>query len=263
MNTSRHKVKPRHYTQPPPYAPPDIPRVTDDERSKATHIAAGGNYGCGAFIVGGIVLIGGIYTIGVIPAVIATFALPFAYFFIRRSTEISRLAGSRIQAERDRIQSQQTAHEVAARSQQAEIEGEALRLTETLTSLHEAVPTHVQNLARLLRSAESDLDAAERDFADSAFAPFWDSIEHAAGNLSSFDETTRLLASQATQYYNSLRDRDHTFPRFPVDLTTLPDQPIPPTGCKPSFGERNATSSSRRYTSNEKPTTSSSTVSCR
>jgi hypothetical protein len=221
MNT--YKIKPHPYAPPPPFVPPDIPRVTESERSAAARIAGGGHYGCGTITIVGLLFILGVYTVGWIATSVATFTLPLAYYFIRRANETNRLANNRIQAERERIRSQQASHESTVISQQAAIETEAVTLASTLTTIHNSAPSQLQSLKRSLSTAEADLDAADRDFTDSAFAPFWDSIERAANNLSSFNQTTYLLTAQASQYYNSLRDRDHTFPNFPVTPTALPD----------------------------------------
>jgi len=203
--SSRHAVNPR------PYIAPPIPQVTHTDREQAAKTAAS-HYGFGALSLVCVLFIVGSYTIGFVATVIATSLLLLGFFLATRGTETARFASQRIQAEQKRI-----------KSEQASIESEARSLTTTLVALHEAAPSHAQNLARYMQCADSDLHAAERDFQDGAFAPFWDAIERAAISLSSFDEATRQLAAQADHYYTSLRDRDHTFPRFPVDLTALPD----------------------------------------
>jgi hypothetical protein len=203
--SNRYEVKPK------PYTPPKIARVTTEERKQAAKVA-GGNYGCGTFAVIGIVLVAGSYTIGFVQTAIGGFVLAIAYYIAARAGEINRLSAERIKNEQERI-----------KREQASIEAEAQRLTSTLATIHNSAPTHVQNLSSCLSSAESDLAAAEHEFSDGAFAPFWDAIERAANNLSAFDHTTRQLTGQAKLYYDSLRDRDHTFPQFPVALTTLPD----------------------------------------
>ena len=204
MKTSRYEVKPHSYT------PPKIALVTASERAQAAYIA-GRNLGCGTLFVGGVLFIVGINTIPTF-TIIATFAFPLSYYLIRRISATIRLARQRIRAERERI-----------KSERASVESEARSLTATLINLHDSAPTHVQSLGHYIRSAEADLDTAEHDYSDGAFAPFWDAIECAANNLSCFDTTTRQLTDQARQYYTWLRDRNHTFPHFPVALTTLPD----------------------------------------
>ena len=189
------KIKPRPYT---------ALQVTDAERQQATK-AARGQFGCGALVLIAIVDIAGFVTIGFISTVLPTFALLAAYYLVARNGEINRLAAQRMQAE------------------QQSIESEALSLTTAITTIHDSAPNYLESLKVYMKSADSELDTAERDFHDSAFAPFWDTIERAVNCLSSFDQTTRQLTGQAKQYYNSLRDRDHTFPTFPVRLTALPD----------------------------------------
>lgn len=195
MSNIRHEVKPQPHTAVP---------VTDEEREQAAK-ASREQFGCGALVLVGIVDVVGFYFIGFLPTILATSALLATYYFYARGGEMSRLASQRIQAE------------------QQSIESEARSLTTALTTIHDSAPNHLESLKGYMKSADSELDMAERDFQDSAFAPFWDAIERAANCLSSFDQTTRQLTGQAKQYYSSLRDRDHTFPTFPVGLTALPD----------------------------------------
>ena len=189
------QIKPQLYNAPP---------VTDTERKQASK-AARAQFTFGAVVLIGIVDIVGFYFIGFVPTVLATFALLAVYYFYTRAGEMKRLVRQRIQAE------------------EHSRESEAHSLTETLTTIHNSAPGHLVGIKENMKSADSELDTAERDFQDNAFAPFWDAIERAANCLSSFDQTTRNLTGQAKQYYSSLRGRDHTFPSFPVTLTALPD----------------------------------------
>lgn len=151
-------------------------------------------------------------TVGAAPTLSAASALLIVYFLVIQGREINRLAALRIQEKQRELD-----------SEQQRVQSEAEYLTRTLATIHDSAPNHVQSLGRYIQLAETDLDTAEHDFRDSAFAPFWDSIERAVNNLSSLDQTTRQLTGHAQQYYTLLRDRDHTFPQFPVVLTALPD----------------------------------------
>jgi hypothetical protein len=78
-------------------------------------------------------------------------------------------------------------------------------------------------LSDLLRKAQDSLDLAEREFAEGAFAPFWDAVERATECLAAFDHSVQKLSNNARNYYSTLRDRKHSFPSFSVHLSSLPD----------------------------------------
>ena len=223
----------KHYqVNPRPYTPQKIVPVTKDDRANATKSAAqrvgvndSGEIGfcvIPVLLVGALLLYAVFWGLGITETIGATSAKVLAIgltlslfalnYFFERFNKIEDFSSARIENERQQIQQQEAIN----------IE-EAQNLTTTLTEIHDYTPFHVQKLVQHLTSAESDLKTAEYEFNDGAFAPFWDAIERAAANLSSFHEMTRHLTGQAKKYYASLRDREHTFPQFPVALTTLPD----------------------------------------
>jgi uncharacterized protein YfcZ (UPF0381/DUF406 family) len=71
-------------------------------------------------------------------------------------------------------------------------------------------------LPQYLDSAEKELDQAEVDFADGAFAPFWDSIENAAKYLAHFNEGIQRIKSNATYYTELIGKYRDTPPQFPL-----------------------------------------------
>lgn len=75
--------------------------------------------------------------------------------------------------------------------------------------LFESMPKH-------LSSAEKYLDQAEVDFADGAFAPFWDSIENAAKTLGRFDEGIHHIKDNSSRYTELIRKYEDTPPQFPL-----------------------------------------------
>jgi len=75
--------------------------------------------------------------------------------------------------------------------------------------LFESMPKH-------LSSAEEYLDQAEVDFAEGAFAPFWDSIENAAKTLGRFDEGVHHIKDNASRYTELIRKYEDTPPQFPL-----------------------------------------------
>lgn len=77
--------------------------------------------------------------------------------------------------------------------QQKLVRDRLFAINEESLSLLEAMPGWVE-------SAEHDLDRAELDFAEGAFAPFWNCVESAVVSLACFDESVRKLASHSCEY---------------------------------------------------------------
>jgi len=75
--------------------------------------------------------------------------------------------------------------------------------------LFESMPKH-------LSSAEKYLDQGEVDFADGAFAPFWDSIENAAITLARFAEGVHHIKNNSSGYTALIRKYEDTPPQFPL-----------------------------------------------
>lgn len=71
-------------------------------------------------------------------------------------------------------------------------------------------------MPKLLISAEKHLNHAEIDFADGAFAPFWDSIEAAAKALGHFDECARRINHNLSSYGELIKKYEDTPPVFPL-----------------------------------------------
>jgi hypothetical protein len=73
-----------------------------------------------------------------------------------------------------------------------------------------------ESLPKLLISAEESLDKAEGDFADHAFAPFWDCIENAATRLGHFDESVHHIKNNSARYVELLGKYEDVPPQFPL-----------------------------------------------
>jgi len=89
-----------------------------------------------------------------------------------------------------------------------------LSLGERSICLFELLPKH-------LCSAEQYLDQAEQDFADGAFAPFWDSIESAAKRLGGFDEDIRKIKTNSSRYIELITKYEDTPPQFPLEPQSI------------------------------------------
>jgi len=73
-----------------------------------------------------------------------------------------------------------------------------------------------ESLPEYLSSAEDYLDQAEVDFADDAFAPFWDCIENAAKALAHFDEGVNDIKDNLSRYTELISQCEDAPPRFPL-----------------------------------------------
>jgi len=85
-----------------------------------------------------------------------------------------------------------------------------------LISLWERSLVHLESMPNQLRSAEGYMDQAEDEFADGAFAPFWDCIENAAKALGRFDEGVRQIKHNADEYGGLVQRYEDAPPSFPL-----------------------------------------------
>jgi hypothetical protein len=75
-------------------------------------------------------------------------------------------------------------------------------------------------LPSLVHDAYEHLDLAEREFAESAFAPFWDQVENATRKLAEYEWKLRELERLATAYQQAA-------PKYGLPSLTLPPIQIP------------------------------------
>lgn len=74
--------------------------------------------------------------------------------------------------------------------------------------------------------AEKHLDAAEKEFAEGAFAPFWDRIEHAANELAAYKNEVEHMRRNVDVYHNEagvLEKLTGSAPPLTVPWNALPD----------------------------------------
>ncbi len=95
------------------------------------------------------------------------------------------------------------------RDEQQRYHKELLDLGDRSLGLFESMPTH-------LESAEKWLDKAADDFAERAFAPFWDSIENAVKCLAHCDEGVRRIKDNSSRYTELVREYEGMPPHFPI-----------------------------------------------
>ncbi len=135
-------------------------------------------------------------------------------YMIHRGTEKEKQR----QAAKRAAEAQQKAAE-AARIQryineQQDCWNEMSRLCTQSLDFFESLPRH-------LSFAEKHLDQAETDFADGAFAPFWDSIENAAKELAQFVQVVGEINYHSSRYTDFVKKYEGTPPQFPVSRWTI------------------------------------------
>lgn len=100
---------------------------------------------------------------------------------------------------------------------------EAESLSSSLLQTYESSTRLANELRQHLSRVSLLLGAAENEYRDNAFAPFWDAVENAAQHLAAFNDKTNRLSGNAKDYYNKLNGRKHSFPAFPIQIMTIPD----------------------------------------
>lgn len=95
------------------------------------------------------------------------------------------------------------------------------RYRNEMTTLGEGSLTLFESMPHLLRSAERYLDQAEIEFADGAFAPFWDCIENAAQLLARFDEGIGQIKSNLVRYKYLDEQYEDVSPSFLLAHTSV------------------------------------------
>jgi hypothetical protein len=99
-------------------------------------------------------------------------------------------------------------------AEQGSMHSQLVTLTSTSLTTFEAMPTQ-------LLSAEGALDRAETDFADGAFAPFWDSVENAATCIGRFDDGIRTITLSAKQHLEVTKTYEARPPQFPISSSSV------------------------------------------
>ena len=90
------------------------------------------------------------------------------------------------------------------------------RYRKQMIVLGEGAISRFISMLELLDLAEKWLGKAEVDFADDAFAPFWDSVENAANWLARFDEGIREITDKSSRYTELIAKYEYPPPQFPV-----------------------------------------------
>jgi hypothetical protein len=81
----------------------------------------------------------------------------------------------------------------------------------------------LSSLPELLRGAERSLDTAAKEFAERAFAPFWDEVEKAATRLATFHNTIRQVGENAEEHQEACERLSGRIRSFQVRPEQLPN----------------------------------------
>jgi len=137
---------------------------------------------------------------------------------------VAFISESQRQAARDEEERKQRRAREAQEKQErdraaAEIERQKQHLAAILTSTQRDFLT----IPELVPSADAHLDRAERDFADGAFAPFWDQVEHATNKLAAYRKLVRDIGHSAVEYERKASNLPVPVPKFALPEHELPD----------------------------------------
>jgi methyl-accepting chemotaxis protein len=99
-------------------------------------------------------------------------------------------------------------------AQQEAYRVELLNLCNNALQSFEIMPTHLLN-------AEKSLEQAETDYQETAFAPFWDSIERVTRRLADFDACVQIICDASGHHSELIKVYEAVPDRFPLDLTSV------------------------------------------
>jgi hypothetical protein len=102
------------------------------------------------------------------------------------------------------------------------LQQDAARLTTSTAQLLASSETKAHRLPLLIDRALGHLQQAQQEYEEKAYGPFWDAVEGAARCLGEYQIELELLAASSTRYYESLKERTHSFPDFCVTYNGIP-----------------------------------------
>lgn len=101
--------------------------------------------------------------------------------------------------------------ELLSRRQRAE--EEAATTTRRVREIEAEAASVVNELPRLLAQVRAELDAADNEYAERAFGPFWDRIASSAQLLATYRVKLDRITSLGRKYSRLLGGREHSFPK--------------------------------------------------
>lgn len=101
-------------------------------------------------------------------------------------------------------------------SKQLEIKSKTQELVSEPKIMVSRIPNHIQN-------AEKNLDEAEFEFRERAFAPFWDAVENAINNLGRFYQSVDQIVVNSKTHAKLIAKFDGEKSTFSVSANNSPD----------------------------------------
>jgi len=132
------------------------------------------------------------------PITLTLAALGFVIYSVTKANEKEK-----------RRQARETARIRHHKEEQDKYQKQMIVLGDNSIALFELMPGY-------LKSAEEHLIQAEIDFSDSAFDPFWASVENAAKMLGHFDEGVQNIENFSSQYTDLIKKYENVPPQFPL-----------------------------------------------
>lgn len=137
-----------------------------------------------------------------------------ALWFAVVQTKKHKTANQKAEVLREQLRREGLAKVEAHKQKQESYRNELVQASERSLQTFEALPNHLLN-------AEKWLDWAEHYFAERAFVPFWDSIEHAASHLGLFHGGVSSIARDLKRYGELSNLYEAKAPRFPIVLNSV------------------------------------------
>lgn len=100
---------------------------------------------------------------------------------------------------------------------------EAESTTSHVVQLVGAAEQSVASLPSLMERVSEEVRRARAEYAEHAFAPFWDAVERATRHIAAYRDIASGLNTRAVEYQRVLQGRRHDFGLFPVKSTDLPE----------------------------------------
>ena len=114
-------------------------------------------------------------------------------------------------------------YEAAGRQKKQKYETTQRELRDSLNSCVSSSAATVVDIRNRIVDSEKALTQAEHEFAEGAFAPWWDAIEHAANQLAKSDSGIKQIIQYSKSYRDAVTKLDSEPPAFRAGIDTLPD----------------------------------------
>jgi hypothetical protein len=128
-----------------------------------------------------------------------------------------------LKEERDRRAWEEQVRKAEARRRLEEMQEAELRSVKHLSWLHSNAQKVFAEIQASIRSAERHLENAEEEFAESAFAPFWDEIEQATNKLAAYQHGIERIHRISVEYQSEADKMPARLRPYNLPVRELPD----------------------------------------